>query len=712
MKLVKQFDGNDCGAACLAMICKHYKSYYSIAQIRQIAGTDRDGTSLRGLITASKKSGLEAKAAKGNENIFSKDFSVPFIAHIKVKEKYNHFVVVYRISDKKIYVANPAGQFEKYTKEEFIKIWTGYLVLISPTPEFKISKKQNMFLKFIPLIKPHARLVFMMLFVSLLLSLFGILSGLYFQFFIDDIIGAKAETSLHVFTFALVMLTLFSNILTIIRSQFLRIFTLKTNLSLSISYIKHILHLPLSFFDTRLTGEILSRFDDSEKIRSTLSTVVFGTLLDFIVMIFVSVYLSASNIKLFSVLFISCAISAFIVGFTSKFFSKNYREQMEQSADINSYLVEFLSGIPVIKSLNSQNYSGEEYERRLVRFVDLGQKAWNYGNIKELVTNFITGLGGNLIFWIGGYFILKDTLSLGELISFNTLATYFTGPLSRFIELQPQIQEAMVAADRIGEILELDTEVLGGKEENISEIESLSLPIEFENVAFRYGTRRALFENLTFSSGSNRKIAFVGESGCGKSTIMKLLLKFYKAESGKIKIGGENISEINTETLRGKIGYVPQEVYLFSGTIYDNIIMGRKEYSLSDVRLACKRAQADSFIENFPEKYYAKISERGSSLSGGERQRIALARALLSNPKILLLDEATSALDTISEREFQKVADELGNKDVNTITVAHRLSTIVNSDLIFVMSGGKIAEQGTHKELLEQKGIYFRLWNM
>lgn len=712
MKLIKQFDESDCGAACIAMICRHYKSYYSITQIRKAAGTDRQGTSLKGIVSACKTLNLDAKAAKGSEKILSKDFPCPFIAHINYSDGLSHFVVVYKISAKKVYVANPSGHFEKYKKDNFMKIWSGYFVMISPTPNFKIIKNQHILLKFFPIIKPHFRLILLMIFVSLLISLFGILSGLYFQFFIDDVVGAKAKTSLHVFTFALVMLTVFSNVLEVIRSQFLRLFTLKTDLSLSLSYIRHILKLPLSFFDSRKTGEILSRFDDGEKVRSTLSNIALGSILDFIIMLFVGIYLFSTNARLFLILFVTVPISSFIVWITSKFFSKNYREQMEQSADINSYLVELLSGIPVIKSLNSQNYSGEEYERRLVRFVDLGQKAWNYGNIKELVTNFITGLGGNLIFWIGGYFILKDTLSLGELISFNTLAAYFTGPLSRFFELQPQIQEAMVAADRIGEILELDTEVLGGKEENISEIESLSLPIEFENVTFRYGTRRAVFENLSFSSGNNRKIAFVGESGCGKSTIMKLLLKFYKAESGKIKIGGENISEINTETLRGKIGYVPQEVYLFSGTIYDNIIMGRKEYSLSDVRLACKRAQADLFIENLPEKYYAKISERGSSLSGGERQRIALARALLSSPKILLLDEATSALDTISEREFQKVVDELGNKDVITITVAHRLSTIVNSDLIFVMSGGKIAEQGTHKELLEQKGIYFRLWNM
>ncbi|MDY6396410.1 MAG: peptidase domain-containing ABC transporter [Treponema sp.] len=712
MKLIKQFDESDCGAACLAMICSHYKSYYSITQIREAAGTDRQGTSLKGMVTACRALALEAKAAKASEKIFVSEFPVPFIAHLNYSDGYNHFVVVYKIKKNKIHVADPAGFFQKYTKDEFIKIWSGYIVMVSPTPDFKIIKSRNTLLKFLPIIKPHVHLICSMAFVSLILSFLGIFSGLYFQFFIDDIVGSKAKTTLHTLSFALVMITVFSHVLTVIRSQFLRIFTLKTELSLSLSYIHHILKLPLSFFDSRKTGEILSRFDDSEKVRATLSKIALGSVLDFIVMLFVGIYLFSTNVRLFLILLLTVPLSSFVVWLTSKFFAKNYRQQMEQSANINSYLVEMLGGIPVIKSLNAQEYSGEEYERRLVRFIDLGQRAWNYGNIKELITQFITGIGGNLIFWIGGYLILKDSLSLGQLISFNTLATYFTSPLSRFIELQPQIQEAMIAADRIGEILELEGENIEPR--NCLPVQStkIEVPIEFENVTFRYGRRRPVFENLSFSTARNHKIAFVGESGCGKSTIMKLLLKFYEAEKGTVKIGGQNINEINTEFLRGKIGYVPQEVYLFSGTIFDNIVMGRSEYSLQDVEIACKRAQAYCFIQNLPEKYYAKISERGSSLSGGERQRIALARALLSKPQILLLDEATSALDTISEREFQAVVDELGDSKMITVTIAHRLSTVVNSDCIFVMDDGKIVEQGTHHELLEKKGIYYKLWSL
>ena len=375
MKLIKQFDESDCGAACIAMICNHYKSYFSITQIREAAGTNRQGTSLKGLIVACKKIGLDAKAVKATEKIFVPNFPVPFVAHINFKEGFSHFVVVYKISLKKIFIADPAGIKKTYKIEDFLKIWTGYIVMIAPTPDFKIIKNKNTLLHFFPIIRPHIRLIIFMIFTSLLLSFFGIFSGLYFQFFIDDIVGAKAYSSLHSFTLALVMLTLFSQVLTVIRSQFLRIFTLKTDLTLSLSYIHHILRLPLSFFDSRKTGEILSRFNDSEKVRSILSKIALNSILDFIVMFFVGIYLSSTNIKLFLVLLFIVPLSSCVVWITSNFFSKNYRDQMENSADINSYLVEMLGGIPVIKSMNAHEYSESKYERKLVSFVKLSQKA-------------------------------------------------------------------------------------------------------------------------------------------------------------------------------------------------------------------------------------------------------------------------------------------------------------------------------------------------
>lgn len=345
MKLIKQFDESDCGAACLAMTLSHFGSHLSIAKIREIAGTDREGTSLKGMLEASKKLGLNAKAVKGNEQIFSKKFPVPLIAHLQYQNGNNHFVVISKINEKNVWIYDPAIGKISYKKEEFLKIWSGYLLLISPTPDFVVQKEGHALLKFVPLILPHVKLLAFMVFISMLLSLFGILSGLYFKFFVDDIIGSKALTSLHVLSFALVCLTLFSVVLTVCRSQFLRIFTMKTDFSLSVSYIKHVLNLPMNFFETRRTGENLSRFSDSNKIRTTLSNIALGTLLDLFMMIFTGIYLGVTSFKLFLILIITVPLNSFVVWAFSKFFAKNYRLQMEQNADLNSYLVEMLDNM-------------------------------------------------------------------------------------------------------------------------------------------------------------------------------------------------------------------------------------------------------------------------------------------------------------------------------------------------------------------------------
>jgi ATP-binding cassette subfamily B protein len=305
-------------------------------------------------------------------------------------------------------------------------------------------------------------------------------------------------------------------------------------------------------------------------------------------------------------------------------------------------------------------------------------------------------------------------MSLGELFSFNALLGYFLGPLNRLVNLQPKVQEALVSADRIMEILELDEEFEEDPEKTrVSRYirpEKIEGEIQLKNVDFTYGTRRQVLFDINVFIKKGEWVAFVGESGSGKSTLVKLLLKFYKPQNGDIVLDNNNLEDLDTFYLRSKIGYVPQDIFLFSGTIADNISLHKSDATIEDIIEASKKAGAHEFISKLPGRYNTRLSERGSSLSGGERQRIALARALLGKPELLIFDEATSSLDNISERSIHETLKNLRKEKVTTILIAHRLTTVINCDKIFVMEHGRIVEEGTHEQLKVNKGLYQKLW--
>ena len=307
----------------------------------------------------------------------------------------------------------------------------------------------------------------------------------------------------------------------------------------------------------------------------------------------------------------------------------------------------------------------------------------------------------------GGLSVIKGEMTIGGLITFNSLLAYFLDPVKNLINLQPQMQTAVVAADRLGEILDLDPEKLEGESKKMCP-DSLAGDIEMKNIKFRYGTRRLVIDDVSLNIKQGQRVAFVGESGSGKTTLSKLLLNLYSAEEGEILINENNIKDIQIERLRDKIAYIPQETFLFSGTIYENLTLGLDEVTMDEVIEATKMAHAHDFINELPLRYETMLEENGSNLSGGQRQRLAIARAMLKKPDILILDEATSNLDAITERALDKTINEFA-KDMTTIFIAHRLSTIKNCDVIYVMEKGKIIEQGNHEELQRLGGKYAEL---
>lgn len=328
------------------------------------------------------------------------------------------------------------------------------------------------------------------------------------------------------------------------------------------------------------------------------------------------------------------------------------------------------------------------------------------GNTQDGLKMLVESIGGIAIIWIGAHSVLNGTMTVGSLVSFNALLVYFLDPVKNIINLQPTIQTAVVASDRLGEILDLEIE---NKTDGEGKVKPLSLKgnIDIRDITFRYGTRRYVLEHFSMHIERGQRVAIVGESGAGKSTIAKLLLNFYQCESGSITINELAIPDIDISILREKIAYIPQETFLFSGTIIENLTFGVTNPDMEEVINAAKQARIHDYINELPLRYDSHLDENGSNLSGGQRQRLAIARAMLKKPDILILDEATSNLDAVTERAIQETLDSYG-EDMTTIVIAHRLSTIKRCDLIFVMEKGMIVECGSHEQLMEKEGGYYR----
>lgn len=716
MKYIQQLDETDCGAACISMIASHFKSRISITRIREIACTDKNGTNINGMLIAAKALGFNARALKGERQHLISELPVPFIAHLNIQDEGRellHYVVVKKITEKKVYVYDPDIVRGKcsYTIEKFCEYWSGYCIFLTPGNNFTFHKdgKRGLLAKFLPLLKPYVGLLSVVCLISFLLIFFGIAGSFYFQYIIDEVLYSGSQRTLLALSVGVMTLTLFRILLTAVRSFMLTVFSIKVDFHMIFAYFSHVLHLPVSFFDTRKTGEILSRMQDAQNIRNALTDAAISVVMDTFMVFVVGIVLFLRSRVLFGVSIIAVPVSSLVIWLTAKPFARQYRKSMGENAEVQSYLVETMNGGPTVKAMNASDYAFHEYERLQTKAVWTSYKLNIWQTIRNIFTGLINDWGGNVVFWIGSYFILKEQMSIGELISFNALLSYFLGPLYRLLNLQPNLQQAFVAAERLGEILELDEEF--SEEGRYIKPAKIEGKIDIKHLDFTYGTRRQILFDINVSINQGEWVAFVGESGSGKTTLVKMLLKFYKPQNGEILLDDNNLEDIDTFYLRNRIGYVPQDIFLYSGTIADNISLHKPDATMEDIIEAAKKAGAHDFICNQPDRYNTKLSERGASLSGGERQRIALARALLGNPELLIFDEATSNLDNVSEHNIHQTLKNLRSEKITTILIAHRLTTVVNCDKIFVMEKGHIVEEGNHKKLLAENGVYKKLWD-
>ncbi len=706
---VKQHDITDCGAACIATISKQYGLKIPITKIREVAGTDKQGTNALGLIKAAEQLGFSAKGVKGNQEAFFSDFPLPAIAHVVVDGTLLHYVVIHKITKKQVVIADPAKGIVKMSPEEFFKMWTGVLILMTPTNSFEKGKEtKGLFERFFHLLVPQKKLLVNIFFASILYTLIGIIGAFYFKFLIDDILPYGLEKTLHILSVGAIVLILFKIMLSVFRSYLLIYLSQKLDIDLLLGYYNHVIQLPMNFFGTRKTGEIVSRFQDASKVRDAISGATLTLMVDTLMVIVGGGILYAQNSFMFGITFVIAVLYFLVVFAFNKIYRKQNREQMEDNAQLTSYLVESLNGIQTVKSFNAERKVNRETESKFIKLLGSIFKLRLTGNIQGGLQGFLDGAGGIAILWIGAWQVINGNLSMGQLVAFNALLAYFLGPIKNLINLQPMLQTAIVASERLGEILDLEVEKTEDESKKMA-LPSLRGAIHFKDISFRYGTRKLVLEDIDIKMKPGEKIALVGESGSGKTTLVKLLLNLYSWEKGEILINDNNIKDIQLDTLRDKIAYVPQETFLFSGTIYENLTLGLENVDMANVVEAAKMAKAHDFINKFPLRYNTRLEENGANLSGGQRQRLSITRAILKAPDILILDEATSNLDSITEKAIERTIEDY-TKDIATIIIAHRLSTIKRCDHIYVMEDGKVIEAGTHKELLMKEGRYYEMW--
>ena len=707
---IKQHDITDCGAACLASICAFYGLRFPVSRIRQYAFTDKKGTNVLGLVQAANKLGLSAKGVRAVSEALDV-IPKPAIAHLIVKEVLHHYVVVYKVTKTHITYMDPAdGLMHNKVREEFEKEWTNVLVLMEPDESFRVgNEKKSIVSQFFSLLAPHKSVMFQAIFGALVYSILGLSTSVYIGNITDYVLVDKNINLLNLMGILMIVILLLRTFIGSMKS----ILALKTgqriDAALILGYYKHLLTLPQQFFDTMRVGEIISRVNDAVKIRNFINNVSLDLVVDVMILFFTSCLMFVYSWKLAAVTLLSAPLFFLVFWGFNRLNKKYQRRIMESAADLESQLVESINSISTIKRFGLEEYANLKTEARFVHLLKNMFRSIYGAIVAQGGIQFISTGVTIAVLWVGSMFVIDQELTPGELMLFYSLVGYVLSPISSLITSNQTIQDALIAADRLFQIMDLERE--SDDSQKVELMPEMIGDVSFDNVEFRYGSRRKVFESLNLKIEKGKTTAASGESGAGKTTLISLMQHIYPIQSGQIRIGEFDIAQVTNTSLRKIVGTVPQQIELFAGSIAENIAIGDLHPDMKRIIDLSEQLGLKEFIEKLPQNYMTYIGEHGTSLSGGERQRIAIARALYKEPEILIFDEATSSLDSVSEKYVKQTLNNLADKGKTIVVIAHRLSTVRDADAIVVLDNGQVVQQGVHEQLIHEEGVYSKLWN-
>jgi ATP-binding cassette subfamily B protein len=702
---VRQQSQMDCGPACLATICRHYGKRVNLNRLRELSRVGQAGSSMLSLLDAVRALGFEAFPVLSTLDQLR---GAPLPAMVNWRGY--HWIVVYRVEADRVVASDPAQGRVKIPLGEFIAGWTRYTLYLRPTLRFlQVPEERPALSQFIPYIRPHRKLLFEIALASFSVQLLALMLPVFIQFVIDNIVVKKDPRWLLYSLSAISVLMVMESVIGWLRQKMLLFVAFCINVPLVTDLYRHLLSLPLPFFENRKVGDLTSRFADNESVTRFFT----HTGIDIPIDLFASItYLGLMiyyNVPLTLIAVFFTALQILHLRFFTPRLRDAHRAGFQKQADTSSHLIESISGLRTIKVLGAEHLVRWKFEDLFAGSANAYFKTIVWSMISSVAASVEDQAATITILFYGAVLIIQNRLTIGELVAFMALARNLNAPVHKLVDFWNQFQETLISVERLNDILDVPPADPPKAPEGKEELRALRGNIRFENVTFRYhADGKNVLQNITLDIKRGQRVAFVGRSGSGKSTLLKLLLGFYPVSSGRIYVDGFALDDVWLPSLRRHVGVVPQESFLFPGTVRENISQTAPGASLQAVVDASLRAGAHEFVSALPNGYDTMIEENAANLSGGQKQRIAIARAILQNPAMLILDEATSALDNESERAFLRNLDTVFG-ECTVLSIAHRMSTVRKADLIVVIDQGTIIEQGTHEQLMKQQGLYYFL---